>query len=63
MADQQPSNHELSLSAEVFTIFLCVLFGSNAVAIKIAFSGLGVFQAIGWAEHRSAAEKYPKGRR
>lgn len=27
----------------VFTIFLCVLFGSNAVAIKIAFSGLGVF--------------------
>jgi drug/metabolite transporter (DMT)-like permease len=43
MADQQPSNQELSLSAVVFTIFLCILFGSNAVAIKIAFSGLGVF--------------------
>jgi len=43
MTDSQPSNHELSVSAMVFTIFLCVLFGSNAVAIKIAFSGLGVF--------------------
>jgi drug/metabolite transporter (DMT)-like permease len=43
MADQQPSNPELSLSAVVFTIFLCVLFGSNAVAVKIAFSGIGVF--------------------
>ena len=43
MNDPQPSNQELSLSAVVFTIFLCTLFGSNAVAIKIAFSGLGVF--------------------
>lgn len=43
MADQQPSNHELPLSAMVFTIFLCVLFGSNAVAVKVAFSGMGVF--------------------
>ena len=43
MADQQLSNPELSLSAVVFTIFLCVLFGSNAVAVKIAFSGIGVF--------------------
>ena len=43
MADQQTANNELSLSAAIFTIFLCVLFGSNAVAIKIAFSGLGVF--------------------
>jgi drug/metabolite transporter (DMT)-like permease len=43
MTDPQPSNHELSFAAMVFTIFLCVLFGSNAVAIKIAFSGLGVF--------------------
>jgi drug/metabolite transporter (DMT)-like permease len=43
MTDQQPSNSELSFAAVVFTIFLCVLFGSNAVAIKIAFSGLGVF--------------------
>lgn len=43
MTDQQPSNQELSFAAVVYTIFLCVLFGSNAVAIKIAFSGLGVF--------------------
>lgn len=43
MADHQPSNHELSFVAVVFTIFLCVIFGSNAVAVKIAFSGLGVF--------------------
>jgi len=43
MTSQQPSNPELSFTAVLFTIFLCVLFGSNAVAIKIAFSGLGVF--------------------
>lgn len=43
MTDQQPSNHDLSPAAVVFTIFLCVIFGSNAVAVKIAFSGLGVF--------------------
>jgi drug/metabolite transporter (DMT)-like permease len=43
MADEQPSNIELSLSAVVFTIFLCVIFGSNAVAVKLAFSGVGVF--------------------
>jgi drug/metabolite transporter (DMT)-like permease len=33
----------LSFAAGTFTAFLCVLFGSNAVAIKITFSGLGVF--------------------
>ena len=43
MADEQPSNNELPLSAVVFTIFLCIIFGSNAVAVKIAFSGIGVF--------------------
>ena len=43
MTEQQVSNQELSLAAGFFTIFLCILFGSNAVAIKIAFSGLGVF--------------------
>ena len=43
MADQHPSNHEFSATAVVFTIFLCVIFGSNAVAVKIAFSGMGVF--------------------
>lgn len=43
MADQQPANNELPLSAVIFTVFLCVLFGSNIVAVKIAFSGVGVF--------------------
>jgi len=43
MADEQPSNNELPLSAVAFTIFLCVIFGSNAVAVKITFSGMGVF--------------------
>ncbi len=43
MEDQQDSNPELSLSAVVFIIFLCIIFGSNAVAVKIAFSGIGVF--------------------
>jgi drug/metabolite transporter (DMT)-like permease len=43
MPNQQPSNRELPLSAMVFTIFLCVLFGSNAVAVKMAFAGVGVF--------------------
>ena len=27
----------------VITIFLCLIFGSNTVAVKIAFSGMGVF--------------------
>ena len=29
--------------AAVFTVFLCILFGANAVAIKISLAGLGVF--------------------
>lgn len=43
MPETQQSDRELSLSAAAFTIFLCFLFGSNAVAVKLAFSGLGVF--------------------
>ena len=45
MADQPFSNNELSISAIVFTIFLCIIFGSNAVAVKISFLGIGVFTA------------------
>lgn len=44
---QQNSNQEFSLVAAVFTVVLCVLFGSNAVAIKITFTGLGVFTTAG----------------
>jgi drug/metabolite transporter (DMT)-like permease len=45
--EQQFSNQELSLLASAFTILLCMLFGSNAVAIKITFRGLGVFTTAG----------------
>jgi len=43
MSEPQPANEELTFAAGLFTVFLCILFGSNAVAIKISFSGLGVF--------------------
>jgi drug/metabolite transporter (DMT)-like permease len=43
MTDQQPANQELSFAAAMFTAFLCILFGSNAVAVKLAFTGIGVF--------------------
>jgi drug/metabolite transporter (DMT)-like permease len=43
MTETQPSNQELSLAAGLFTAFLCIIFGSNAVAVKIAFAGMGVF--------------------
>ncbi|MBW1668995.1 MAG: DMT family transporter [Deltaproteobacteria bacterium] len=36
-----PSNRELPLLAGTFASLLCVIFGSNAVAIKISLSGLG----------------------
>ncbi|TKB11811.1 DMT family transporter [Desulforhopalus sp. IMCC35007] len=38
---------ELPLDAALFTVFLCILFGANAVAIKISFTGIGVFTSIG----------------
>ena len=47
MADKQPSNLDLPISATAFMIFLCILFGSNAVAIKLSFAGLGVFTTAG----------------
>lgn len=41
------SPHGLPLGASLFTIFLCGLFGANAVAIKISLTGLGVFTTAG----------------
>lgn len=35
----------LPLNASLFTVFICILFGANAVAIKISFTGLGIFTA------------------
>lgn len=37
----------LPLGASFFTAFLCILFGANAVAIKISLTGLGVFTTAG----------------
>ena len=42
-----PINHGLPLGASLFTMFLCILFGANAVAIKISLTGLGIFTTAG----------------
>jgi len=42
-----PQNQTLSFYASIFTIMLCVLFGANAVAIKICLRGIGVFTTAG----------------
>lgn len=47
MINPTPQNQELSLFAGIFTVCLCILFGANAVAIKISLSGLGVFTTAG----------------
>lgn len=48
LQDQQKSaapaeDGPLTTGAVLFTVLLCVLFGANAVAIKISLTGLGVF--------------------
>jgi len=40
-------NHTLSLMAALFTACLCAVFGANAVAIKIALTGIGAFTLAG----------------
>lgn len=47
MIQNEPSNQDLSFLTVLFTIFLCSLFGSNAVAIKMTFQGVGVFTTAG----------------
>jgi drug/metabolite transporter (DMT)-like permease len=47
MTEKPPNNKELSLLTAAFTSFLCIVFGANAVAIKITFSGLGSFTTAG----------------
>lgn len=41
------SSPGLPLGASLYTVFLCILFGANAVAVKISLTGLGVFTTIG----------------
>lgn len=48
MNELQPNNQDLSFLAIIFTVFLCALFGANAVAIKASLSGLGVFTTVGF---------------
>jgi drug/metabolite transporter (DMT)-like permease len=43
MERQNIHNQDFSFWVGIFTAFLCVIFGSNAVAIKFSFSGTGVF--------------------
>ena len=59
--------------AAIFTVFLCMLFGANTVAIKIAFTGLGVFTTAAlrcglaalvlmiWIKIKNGALAPPKG--
>ena len=44
-AQKESNHHSLSLKASALAIFLCVLFGANAVAIKFTLTGLGTFTA------------------
>ena len=43
MQKQNFDNPDFSIFASILSAFLCVVFGANAVAIKLAFSGVGVF--------------------
>ncbi len=45
--NSQKENRELPLNASLFTVFLTVLFGANAVAVKVSFAGVGVYSAAG----------------
>lgn len=47
MIDAAHQNKDFSLLAAAFTVFICMLFGANAVAIKISLEGIGVFTTAG----------------
>jgi len=47
MIDPAPQNKDFSFLAASFTVLICMLFGANAVAIKICLEGLGVFTTAG----------------
>lgn len=40
-------NDEMTFRAAALTIFVCILFGANPVAIKICLTGMGAFTAAG----------------
>jgi len=41
------TNGGLPLGASLYTMFLCILFGANTVAVKISLTGIGVFTTAG----------------
>ena len=41
------NNGDMTLGASLFTVFLCLLFGGNGVAMKLGYTGLGPFTAAG----------------
>lgn len=45
VAGLSPSGREISFWTAVYMMLLCILFGANAVAIKVAFEGFGIFTA------------------
>jgi len=47
MEKQNFDNPDFSFLAGILSVFLCVIFGANAVAIKFTFSGMGVFTTAG----------------
>ena len=44
-ASPSTPNPELGFWAAAYIMLLCSLFGANAVAIKVAFEGFGIFTA------------------
>lgn len=67
-------NPDFSIMAGLLSAFVCIIFGSNAVAIKLAFYGVGVFTSAGirfsiaafaiwlWARIRGQPLALKKGR-
>ncbi len=47
MATHDIHNDDLDLRASLLSVFLCVLFGANSVAIKISLTGIGPFTTAG----------------
>ena len=47
MENQNFDHQNFSFMTGLFTVFLCLIFGANSVAIKVAFNGLGVFTTAG----------------
>ncbi|MBU8848663.1 MAG: DMT family transporter [Desulfobacterales bacterium] len=63
------NNDDLTVKASVLTVFICILFGANPVAIKFSLTGLGSFTAAGirfaiaaivifiWSRHKKISLK------